>query len=420
MLLTGFHTWTNLVDMRREGRANAKFDFDAYLDMLSEFGHNHIRLWAWDALCSWDPNDRVESFPWERTGPGLAVDGQPKIDFDTFDEDYFARLRSRVSAAAERGIYVGVMLFESWAACVANTTPKEWHVTAPDNNINGIDGLASIENHWMMGWMGLADPAITAIQDRLIARVVTDLNEFDNVIYEVSNEAGRHSYAWQQHVVDQVRAVEAGLPKQHLVGITGGMGTRDPEYYDNTADYLAPEGWAPEGEGNVHRDGFATWGDAPERGTVPILLDTDHLWGIGGNVRWAWQSFLRGYHVLYMDPITDLPSAIFEHPWWPDSSNVDLRAELGAIGRLARSLDLNACAPASLRSSSGYALWSPDAIVSLSLAGAPLALELDEGEFEGEWRECVTGNQVPVRTSGGRATLANPFAGDATVTLRRA
>ena len=32
------------------------------------------------------------------------------------------------------------------------------------------------------------------------------------------------------------------------------------------------------------------------------LLDTDHIWGCGGNAAWVWKSFLRGHNPLFMDP----------------------------------------------------------------------------------------------------------------------
>jgi hypothetical protein len=46
-----------------------------------------------------------------RTGPGVALDGEPKFDLTQFDPEYFDRLRSRVSAALDCGIYVSIMLF---------------------------------------------------------------------------------------------------------------------------------------------------------------------------------------------------------------------------------------------------------------------------------------------------------------------
>ncbi|MGH7754241.1 MAG: serine hydrolase domain-containing protein, partial [Gemmatimonadales bacterium] len=52
LLLTGSHTWNNLVDMDR-GDPPAPFDFEAYLGFLERHGHNFIRLWTWDTA-TWD------------------------------------------------------------------------------------------------------------------------------------------------------------------------------------------------------------------------------------------------------------------------------------------------------------------------------------------------------------------------------
>ncbi len=104
VLLVGSHTWNSLVDMGRSDPPEA-FDFDAYLDFLSRYGHNFIRLWAWDST-TWDTraNGRLGKdfihhaapLPWLRTGPGMALDGKPKFDLKQFDPAYFERLRQRV------------------------------------------------------------------------------------------------------------------------------------------------------------------------------------------------------------------------------------------------------------------------------------------------------------------------------------
>ncbi len=61
--------------------------------------------------------------PWSRTGPGKALDGKPKFDLRQFNDDYFTRLRERVKAAGDRGIYVAVMLFEGWGI---QFSPDAW------------------------------------------------------------------------------------------------------------------------------------------------------------------------------------------------------------------------------------------------------------------------------------------------------
>ena len=48
------------------------------------------------------------------------MDGKPKFDLTKFDPAYFERLRSRVEAAGQRGIYTSVMLFERGRPDVAS------------------------------------------------------------------------------------------------------------------------------------------------------------------------------------------------------------------------------------------------------------------------------------------------------------
>ena len=79
--------------------------------------------------------------PWQRTGPGNALDGKPKFDLTKFNPEYFTRLRERVVAAGRRGMYVSVMLFEG---DVLHYASKPWcwdgHPFNAANNINGING----------------------------------------------------------------------------------------------------------------------------------------------------------------------------------------------------------------------------------------------------------------------------------------
>ena len=192
VLLVGSHTWNNLVDMGRSDPPEA-FDFDAYLDVLDRYGHNFIRLWAWDST-TWDTRangkwskdfiHHAAPSPWARTGPGTALDGKPKFDLKQFNPAYFQRLRERVSAACRRGIYVSVMLFEGWGLMHGNRrrgTKEEWawrtHPFHPDNNINGIDAGGIVHSR--------ANPAVNELQAAYIRKVVDTVNEFDNVLYEV-------------------------------------------------------------------------------------------------------------------------------------------------------------------------------------------------------------------------------------------
>jgi hypothetical protein len=111
--LTGSHIWNNFHDGMGPGpdcshRAEA-LDFDAYLRFLLEHGHNFIRLWRWEQFKSQAAGGGfhlcMSPQPWPRTGPGTATDGAPKFDLSTFDGAYFERVRDRVIAAGDPGIY---------------------------------------------------------------------------------------------------------------------------------------------------------------------------------------------------------------------------------------------------------------------------------------------------------------------------
>src|SRR5688500_7223368 len=107
IFLTGSHTWSNLID-RGPTDPPAKFDFNAYLDLLQAQNHNFIRMWSRHVAWYHEYGEGelfAEPLAWERTGPGKALDGKPKFDLAKLNENYFMRLRARVKAAGDRGIY---------------------------------------------------------------------------------------------------------------------------------------------------------------------------------------------------------------------------------------------------------------------------------------------------------------------------
>ena len=122
--------------------------------------------------------------PWARTGPGEAKDGRPKFDLDRFDPAFFDRLRDRSIAAGDRGIYVGVMLFDGWALHLSPAPDHvEGHPFHAANNVNGI-GIESILDHQVLP----LDPRVQAIQEAYIRQVVDTVHDLPNVLWEVANE----------------------------------------------------------------------------------------------------------------------------------------------------------------------------------------------------------------------------------------
>jgi hypothetical protein len=403
--LTGSHTWNNLVDMG-PGRLPEEFDFESYVDWMKAYNHNFMRLWTWE-LVNWDTqaNNEEEAKvhtaspqPWMRTGPGNALDGKPKFDLTKMNPEYFDRLKQRVKLAADNGIYVSVMLFEGWGLQFSPNA-FENHPFHPQNNVNDINGDLNgdgigLEIH------ELADEMIAAVQKDYVAHVIETVNEFDNVLFEISNENHPPSTDWQYSMIEFIMEIESALPKQHPVGMT--FQYRDGNnqtLFDSPADWISPNN-----EGGYRDD------PPPGDGSKVVLTDTDHLWGIGGSSRWVWKSFLRGLNPIFMDPYDGkVLRRAFDLEWVEP-----LRKSMGHTLTLSQRMDLIHMVPAPDLATSGYCLASvgreylvylaESTEVTIDLTGFP---EL----FEAEWFDPSSGESrsaEPVE-GGGKLTLSSPF-----------
>lgn len=252
--LAGSHTWWNFQDnghrlIAAEGQDPPPvFDFDAYLDFLVAHHHNFFRLWRWEAP-KWGDDQPAgaikycQPHPWVRSGPGMARDGKPKFDLTRYNPEYFDRMRARITAARDRGIYVSIMLFEGWE--LQRTNAWSFHPFNGPNNVNGIDpepdragelpaegahqaasagedieGLKTAH----FGGKGYVGAGLTyntlpsteigkqvlALQEAYLRKVADTVADLDNVLYEVCNEAGPYSVDWQYHVIRYIKEYEAG------------------------------------------------------------------------------------------------------------------------------------------------------------------------------------------------------------------
>lgn len=405
--LTGSHTWNNLVDMGPTDPPPA-FDFDAYIDWLRGYPHNFFRLWTWE-LVSWDTRANNESepltlyvapLPYARTGPGNALDGKPKFDLEKYAPEYFQRLRDRVAAADQTGLYVAVMLFEGWGLQHIENA-WEHHPFHPDNNSNGIDGDANgdgkgLEIH------ELVNPEVLAVQEAYVHHVLETLNEFPNVLYEISNENHPESTDWQYHMIHFIREQERAMPHQHPVGMTFQYrGGSNQTLFDSPADWVSPN---PEG-------GYRDQPPATD-GRKVVVNDTDHLWGIGGNPQWVWKSFLAGMNTLFMDPYQ---GRVLEGNI-SDANSEAIRQAMGQTLRIARETDLAAMHPEPDSASSGYALVRspiPDEWFIFIPANESVQINLSHvtGDFHAEWLHPESGEWLPGEPvlAGKPHQAASPF-----------
>jgi hypothetical protein len=436
--LTGSHVWNTIQDQGIE-RPPPAFDFDAFLDFLVKNGHNFSRLWRFEITqwSAWNPTKPplryTSHHPWKRTGPGMALDGLPKFDLAQWDDEHFQRLRSRVKAAGERGIYVSVMLFEGWSQ---RTQPSAWsgHPMNAANNVNGINGDPNGDGRGLEVEM-LQVPAITELQKAYIRKVVDAVNEFDNVLYEISNESLYHRdiLAWQLEMVRYVNEYQAGKPKQHPVGMTNLVAYGEKEKAaSNAALFASPAQWVSPGS-VIFGPGDPYSVNPPiASGAKVELLDTDHLWNnacIMGKERadhaWVWKAFLRGYNPIYMDPL-DLsqPDGVFPYAKASAKAVALARPAMGHTRAYAEKMNLAAMTPRNELSSSEYCLANPghEYLVYLPEGGeVTVDVSAAKGAMTVEWFNPRTGEKLPGDNvdGGAKRPFHAPFQGDAVLYLRR-
>jgi hypothetical protein len=422
--LTGSHTWSNFQD---NGGSNPPpvFNYNGYLDFLVENNHNFFRLWTWEqsrwSVETSDDQYWFQPLPYQRTGPGNALDGKPKFDLMKFNQAYFDRMRKRVIAARDRGIYVSMMLFDGWSIEKSKgqfslNNPWRGHPFNRNNNINGINGDPNGNNSGEET-QTLEVAEITALQEAYIRKVIDTVNDLDNVLYEISNESHSSSEPWQFQMIEYIKSYEAGKPKQHPVGMTNiWPGGYAPDLFESPADWISP--------GNI--GGTYLSDPPPADGRKVIIADTDHLCGVCGDREWVWKSFTRGQNPIFMDGYDGAGYGVggegfnFNHPAW-----VSLRRSLGYTRTYANRMNLAAMRPLPDLASSGYCLANPspgnaEYLVYLpSGGGVTVDLSGAKGNLFIEWLNPASGETTAggKTSGGGNRSFRAPFAGDAVLYL---
>jgi len=172
---------------------NPDLNYMKYLNTLQKDGMNYTRIFSGTYF------ERAGSFgiekntlapvpgraliPWKRSSEPGAICGGNKFDLDQWDDNYFIRLRSFVSEASQRGIIVEVTLFSS---IYGYWDIQPWN---PKNNINIREELTKKDVQT------LNNGPVLKYQESFVRKVVRELNEFDNIIYEIQNEP------WADHSV---------------------------------------------------------------------------------------------------------------------------------------------------------------------------------------------------------------------------
>jgi hypothetical protein len=423
--LTGSHTWSNLLDRGTLDPPSVVFDYNAYIKWMVCHNFNFMRLWTAELPNvgnTGDPYDNFVALPlkWVRRGPEYANDGALKFDFSHLEPSYYERMRSRIITARNNGIYVSVMLFAGFE-WQFETGPKDGNPFESTNNINSLSCPATCPTD-----ISLMPKEVWSYEQAYIRKVIDRVNDLDNVLYEVSNEAGApYSNSWQASVISFVKQYEATKPKQHPVGMTFEyLGGSDSTLYNSAADWVSPVARFPHGDG-----------------AKVIINDTDHSYGWpdmkrDGNAAqrgWVWKNFTLGNNIAFMDPYL----VVWPHRNSPAGSTADphigaspdkywdaIRNAMGSTLTYANRMNLVAMTPQSELSSTHYCLANPgfEYLVYQPSTGA-FTVRLLAGTYQYEWLDPST-NRIrlsgTMAVSGGNRSLDPPFRGDAVLYLHTA
>lgn len=356
--LTGSHTWADFQERGLEG-ATPDFDYPAFLNFLVANNHNFFRLWTWEHAVwvqSKEKKDLIRYKPlcYLRTGSGKAIDGEPKFDLKKFNPVFFERLRDRVFTAREKGIYVGVMLFQGYSVQQKGKkeidpkmgNPWDGHPFNSKNNINGINGDAN-GNGEGEEVHTLANLQITKLQEEYVRKIVDTLNGFDNIIWEIGNECSPQSTDWQNHMIQFIRDCEKTKPYQHPVWMSYQESMPNDVAFQSLADAVSPSG----------EDGYKDNPPAAQ-GNKVVIADTDHIdpWMKTLDSTWIWKSFVRGLNPIVMDPYRDV---CIDSPTEPIHAFEPIRKAMGQTLYFAKKIKLAAMTPLNELCSTGFCLANP-------------------------------------------------------------
>jgi hypothetical protein len=410
---------------------NLDFNYLRYLDTLLADGLNHTRAFSGTyretqqsfgiSENTLAPRPNRYLAPWARSDRPGYFDGGNKFDLTRWDEAYFSRLRKFLAAASQRGIAVELNLYcplysdDLWKA-------SPMHVA---NNVNGVGNCPANEV------LTLKHPRLLEIQVATARKIVREVNEFDNLYFEVCNEPyfGGVTEEWQRRIADTIVDEERRLPVKHLISMNIANGRKKIEHAVPCVSifnfhYCVPPDTVAMNYGlnrviGENETGF--------RGPHDLLYRTE-----------AWDFLLAGgglFNNLDYSFTAGHPDGTLRGYASPGGGSPELRKQLGILKRFLDGFPFQKMRPdrAVIKEVSGrmsayalalpgkaYAVYihvplpeKPDKIDRYSgqKQKAALVLDLPPGRYDAQWIDTKTGRiaaSATIEVSGGVSKLTSP------------
>ena len=205
---------------------NLDFNYTDYLDELQSNGLNCTRLFAgpyvefpgWFNYTSDQPLSPAHGrfiCPWARSSEPGYINGGNKFDLTKWDIEYFKRLKDFLTQASGRGIVVELTLFCPYYDIHKGDHDLLWKYSPfyHENNINDIGKIHRIKA------LTLDNGNLLEIQEAYVRKVITELKDYDNIIYEICNEPYVQNLVpddWMAHISLVITDTESAFRFKHL------------------------------------------------------------------------------------------------------------------------------------------------------------------------------------------------------------
>jgi hypothetical protein len=308
------------------------------------------------------------------------------------------------------------------------------------NNVNGVGTVGRNEVYTLD-----KDRALLAAQGALTRKLVTELNGFDNLFFEIANEPyfGGITMAWQHRIADVIVETERALPAKHLIA----------QNIANKSAKIAD----PHPAVSIFNFHYAT---PPETVAMNYALnkvigdDETGFRGVSDDVyrMEGWDFVIAGgglYNNLDYSFAAGYEDGTFQYPsTQPGGGSRALRQQLKILGDFINSFDFIRMTPGDTIIKDGIppggstrALVEPGRAIAIYIrkqrptsgkqpatsapdtgSPSPLQIELADGEWRAEWVDTMTGSVVrtdSVRGGGVIGIAAPDYRADIALRLRR-
>jgi len=392
---------------------NPDFDYKIYLKTLQKDGLNLTRTMTgayFEPAGAFNiskntlgPDKEKFLCPWKRaTDPG-------KFDLNQWDDAYFVRLKDFMTEANKHGVIVELALFCPFYE------EMQWELSPFNikNNVNNLGDIPRTDVYTLDKNKGLL-----AVQEKMVRKLVDELKDFSNLIYEICNEPyfGGISLEWQEQISKTIMDAEKSYPNKHLISQNIANGSQKIENPNPLVSVF-----------NFH------YAAPPKAVTLNYDLNKvigDNETGFNGQKdstyrKEAWEFILTGgglFNNLDYSFTTDHEDGTYQYPEkQPGGGSPAYRKQLSYLKKFMDSFNFVAMKPDTTVYSGG--LSGKTKVIVLSETGKQYAIywmggkqvnpefQLPKGKYSLEWLNPITGKlekKEKLSHSGGIVKLESP------------